>query len=90
MRGLEEEPSASDYEVMRDDDDEHRETFGPHLAARPYLQQKVNPEHPVAQGEHLQGAPRVTEFTRCHPYTQVELVDLGKQFQQKQGESLAA
>ena len=44
----------------------------------------------MAQREHPQGAPSVTEFTTYCPYTQVELVDLGKQFQQKQGEPLAA
>ena len=89
VHGLKEEPSASDYEV-RDDDGEHPETLGPHLAARPYLQQKVKHEQPMAQGGHPQGAPSVTEFTPYCPYTQVELVNLGKQFQQKQGEPSAA
>ena len=60
------------------------------MLTRPYLQQKVKHEQPMAQREHPQGAPSVTEFTTYCPYTQVELVDLGKQFQQKQGEPLAA
>ena len=37
----------------------------------------------------MQGAPDVTEFMMYQPYTQAELVNLGKQFWQKQGESLA-
>ena len=39
---------------------------------------------------HPQGAPNVTEFTVYQPYTQEELVDLSKQFQPMQGETLAA
>ena len=35
-------------------------------------------------GGHPQGVPTMTEFTTYQPYTQVELLDLGKQFQQKQ------
>ena len=40
-------------------------------------------------GGHPQGALKVTEFMMYQPYTQAELVNLGKQFRQKQGESLA-
>ena len=39
---------------------------------------------------HLQGAPNVTEFMIYQPYIQAELVNLCRQFQQKQGECLAA
>ena len=56
-------PSASVYGVMRDDNNEHCETAGPCLAARPVVQQKVKHEPSMAQGGHLQGAHNVTEFT---------------------------
>ena len=45
-----EEPSTSCCEVVRDGDDEHCETKGPHLAAWPVVQQKVKHEQPTAQG----------------------------------------
>ena len=35
-----EEPSISDTRAVRDDDDECFEIEGPHLAARPFVQQK--------------------------------------------------
>ena len=52
-------------------------------------------ETPAAYGPgvgHPQGAPSVcvTEFTTYRPCIQAELVDLGKQFLQQQGEHLAA
>ena len=75
---------------MRDEDGEHCETTGPCLAAMPIVQQKVKHEQPMAQAGHPQGAPNVTEFTMYRPYTQLELVDLGKWFWQRQGEPLAA
>ena len=46
---------------------------------RAVVQQEVEHEQSVARGGHLQGAHSVTEFTTCRPYTQVELVALGKQ-----------
>lgn len=58
-----EEASASVYEVMRDDNNEHCETAGPCLAARPVVQQKVKHEQSMAQDVHLQGAYNVIEFT---------------------------
>ena len=40
---------------------------------------------------HPQGTlPKMMEFMTYQLYTQAELVDLGMQFQQKQGEPLAA
>ena len=48
------------------------------------MHQKVKHEQPMAQEGHPQGAPNVTESTIYQPHTQVEFVDLGKQFQQKQ------
>ena len=39
----------------------------------------------MAQEGHLQGAPSVTAFMTYQLYTQVELVDLGKQFGQSKG-----
>ena len=67
---------------------------GPGLAVRPVVQQKGKHEKPVAQGAssrgHPQVAPSVTEFTMYRPDTQLELVDLGKWFWQRQGEPLAA
>ena len=48
-------PSASVYGVMRDDNNEHCETAGPHLAARPAVQQKLKHEQPVAQGDIFNG-----------------------------------
>ena len=74
-----EEPSISDREVTSDSDDEHHKTVGLCLPERPAVQQKVKP---MDQEGHLQGAPSVTEFMTYQLYTQVELVDLGKQFQQ--------
>ena len=52
-----EEASASVYEVMRDDNNEHCETAGPCLAARPVVQQKEKHEQPVTQGRILKGPP---------------------------------
>ena len=53
-----EEPSISDREVVSDGDDEHHETVGPRLAARPVVQQKVKCEQPKAkEGGHAQGTP---------------------------------
>ena len=67
---------------------------GPWLAVRPVVQQKGKHEKPVAHGAssrgHPQVAPSVTEFTMYRPYTQLELVDLGKWFWQRQGEPLEA
>ena len=74
---------------MRDEDEEHCETTGPRLAAMPIVQQKVKREQPMAQAGHPQGAPNVTEFMIYQPYIQAELVNLCRQFQQKQGEPLA-
>ena len=51
------EPSGLDSEVMRDDDEEHCETMGPRLAARPIVQQKVEPEQPMTKVGILKGAP---------------------------------
>lgn len=51
---------------------------------------KLKHEQPRAPGRQLQGAPNVTEFTTYQPYTEAELVDLGKQFLQRLGELLAA
>ena len=59
-----EEPSISDDEAVsdgddehetEDDDDEHCETAGPHLAARPAVQQKLKHEQPVAPGDIFNG-----------------------------------
>ena len=59
-----EEPSISDDEAVsdgddehetKDNDDEHCETAGPHLAARPAVQQKLKHEQPVAQGDIFNG-----------------------------------
>ena len=74
------EPSTSDSEVIRDGDNEQYETEGPCLLARPIVQQKVKHEQPVAQRGHPQGSPSVTEYMTYQPYTQAELVNLGKQF----------
>ena len=43
-----EEPSTSNYEVMREGDDEHCETTGPRLVAWPVVQQKVKHVQPIA------------------------------------------
>lgn len=80
-----EEPSALDYGVMRGDDKEHCETAGPRLTVRTVTQHEVKREQPVVQGGHPQGAPSVTEFMTYQLYTQMELVDLGKQFWQSKG-----
>ena len=52
--------------------------MGPCLSARPGVWQKVTHEQLMARQGHHQGAPNVTEFTMYQPYTQVELVNLGK------------
>ena len=44
-----EEPSISDSEAVSDRDDECYEPVGPHLAARPAVQQKVKHEQPKAK-----------------------------------------
>ena len=74
------EPSISEREAVSDSDDEHYETAGLHLAVRPTVMQKVKHEQPVAQGGLPQGAPNVTEFMTYQSHTQVELIDLDKQF----------
>ena len=74
------EPSTSDSEVIRHDDNQQYGTVGPCLLARPVVQQKLKHEQPVAQKGHPQGSPSVTEYTTYQPYTQAELVNLGKQF----------
>ena len=80
-----EEPSISDRQVASDSDDEHHETVGLCLPARSAVQQKVKHKQPMAQEGHLQAAPSVIEFMTYQLYTQVELVDLGKQFWQSKG-----
>ena len=58
---------------------------------KPIVQQKVKDHRPKIVGvRRPQGAPSVTESTTYRPHTQVELVNSGKQFRQKQGEPLAA
>ena len=66
--------------------------MSPYLAAKHNVQQKVKYQQPVAGGGggHPQGASGVIEFMKYQPYTQAELVDLGKQFQEMQGETLAS
>ena len=81
-----EEPSYSDSEAVINSDGECYQTVGPLLAVRPVVQQKVKYEQPMVQGGHPQGAPSVTEFAAHPPYTQVKLVNLGMQFQKKEGE----
>ena len=44
-----EELSISDSEVVSDGDDERYDPVGPHLAARPAVQQKVKHEQPKAK-----------------------------------------
>ena len=63
------------------------ETTSPHLAVRTVTRQKVKHEQPAVQGGHPPGVPNVTEFLTYQSYTQVELVDVGKQFWLKQGET---
>ena len=46
--------------------------------------------HGLGEGNFHQGARVVTEIMTYQPHTQAELIDLGKQFQQKQEEPLAA
>lgn len=53
------------------------------------VQQKVKCEQLMAQGRDLKG-PKVTEFTMYRPYTQEELVNSGKRFQQMHREPSAA
>ena len=43
------EPSISDSKAVSDGDDERYEPVGPHLAARPAVQQKVKHEQPKAK-----------------------------------------
>lgn len=56
------------------------------------MQQKMKYEQPLAWGGggHPQEASSVTEYMTYWPYSEVELVDLGKQFWQQQEESLEA
>ena len=68
------------------DDSKNTETTSPHLAVRTVTRQKVKHEQPAVQGGHPPGVPNVTEFLTYRSYTQVELVDMGKQFWRKQGE----
>ena len=87
-----EEPNVSHSEATRDGDDEHYDTVGPFLFVRPIMRQKMKHQQPMAQ---MWGIPKglpvcVTEFTTYWPCIQAELIDLGKQFLQQQGEPLAA
>ena len=86
-----EEPSISDSEVVSDSDDEHCETKNVDDERCETVGPRLTGGHCVAESEawaayslggHPQGAPDVTEFTTYWTYSQVELVDLGKQFQQ--------
>lgn len=55
------------------------------------MQQKMKHEQPLARGGgHPQEASSVTESMTYWPYSEVELVDLGKQFRQQQEEPLEA
>ncbi|XP_062943621.1 complement component C7 [Cynocephalus volans] len=47
-------------------------------------------EQPVGPDGQQVGDPQVTQFTTYVPYTHVKLADLGRQFRQKHGETLAA
>lgn len=87
-----EEVNVSRSEETRDGDDEHYDAVGPCLLARPIMRQKMKHQQPMAQ---VGGIPKrlpvcVTELTTYWPCIQAGLVDLGKQFQQQQGEPLAA
>ena len=46
-------------------------------------------QQPVAPGVNLAGPAQVVKHTTYHSYTEAEIVDLTKQFQQRAGESLA-
>ena len=82
-----EESRDSDSEVVINSNGGCYQTAGPCLAARLIVQQKVKYEQPMVQGRHPQGAPKVTEFATHQPYTQVKLVNLGMQFQKREGEA---
>ena len=64
-----EEPSISDSEAVSDSDDEHYGTKGPCLAARSFVQQKVEHEQRWPGGTSSRG-PRTTESMTYRPYTQ--------------------
>ena len=63
---------------------------GPPLGSKAHCAAKSGAWAADDQGGHPQGGPGVTEFTTYQPSTQVESVDLGKQFWPKQGEPLEA
>lgn len=54
MHGLD-GPSVSGNELIRDSDNEHYETTGPHMLVRPTVQQKVKHEQPMVQGSSPRG-----------------------------------
>lgn len=62
----------------------------PRLRAQPVTQKQQQQQQPMAPEGQISGPLQMTEFTRYHPRTQAELVELGKQFRQKPGEPLAA
>lgn len=72
-----------------DDDDEHCETAGPHLAARPAVQQKLKHEQPVAPGDIFNGP----QCDRVHNVTNYILRPgvgrLGYAVSAKQGKPMA-
>ena len=51
------EPSISSNELIRDSDNEHYETTGPHMLTRPTVQQKVKHEQPMVHGSIPKGPP---------------------------------
>ena len=56
MHGLV-EPSFLDNEVIRDSDNEHYESIGPHRLERPTVQQKAKHEQHMVQGSIPKGPP---------------------------------
>lgn len=46
--------------------------------------EKMKPQQPRDPEGQAAGPPQVMEFTMYHPYTQMELVDLGEQFVRNQ------
>ena len=67
MHGLV-EPSFLDNEVMRDSDNEHYETTGPHVREA-HCATKGKTWAAYGPGEHPQGAPNVTEYTMYRWYS---------------------
>ena len=63
---------------------------GPLLGSKAHCAAKSGAWAAYDQGGHPQGGPSVTEFTTYRPSTQLELIELSKQFWAKQGEPLAA